>query len=104
MTQRRQWTLQRIEQRCSKDVRGCWVWTGAINRHGYGNAKVDRRNVGIHRMAWALAFGDVPDGLLVLHKCDMRSCVNPQHLFLGTHKDNTADMIKKNRHRHRKQV
>jgi hypothetical protein len=79
----------------------CWLWTGGINRQrgGYGmfalRKGVIRRS---HRIAWELASDrPVPDGLWVLHHCDNPPCVRPGHLFLGTPKDNTADMTAKDR-------
>lgn len=74
---------------------GCWNWTAHINRTGYGCFD----NKTAHRVSYAMTYGDIPDGLWVLHKCDNRKCVRPDHLFLGTAKDNTADMINKGRAR-----
>jgi hypothetical protein len=75
------------------------LWTGARSIWGYGRLK--RGGVmyaAAHRVAWELANGPVPDGRFVLHRCDVRSCVNPDHLFLGTQLDNVNDMYAKGRH------
>lgn len=81
------------------DANGCWIWQGAIKSNGYGNVIVEGRTVLAHRRAWEQRHGPVPAGLCVLHHCDVRACVNPEHLFLGTKRDNTHDMMRKGRHR-----
>ena len=78
----------------------CWVWIGYRDAFGYGQIGIGGRKLEFtHRLAWQLANGPIPAGLLVLHTCDNPPCVRPSHLFLGTHADNTADMMAKGRHR-----
>lgn len=77
---------------------GCWLWLGARNNKGYGQVTGRRgRNVLAHRASYELHFGHIPDGHMVLHRCDNPACVNPDHLFTGTAKDNTQDMMQKGR-------
>lgn len=78
---------------------GCWLWTAGMDRHGYGKFTMagQRTHIPAHRASWLLHNGEVPSGLFVLHRCDVRSCVNPDHLFLGTNDDNMADMVAKGR-------
>lgn len=77
---------------------GCIIWLKAISKKGYGRATFNGRVVPAHRVSYILSEGEIPDGMIVCHSCDIPSCVNPNHLFLGTHKDNAQDAIKKGRH------
>ena len=76
---------------------GCWLWTGYLDKAGYGVASKRSRPIRCHRLSWELHRGEIPKGLNVLHKCDVRSCCNPDHLFLGTTADNIADKVAKGR-------
>lgn len=77
----------------------CWPWIAAKYRKGYGHLNDLGRTKAAHRVAWELTNGAIPDGMFVCHHCDNPSCCNPAHLFLGSAKDNTLDMIRKGRHR-----
>lgn len=76
----------------------CWLWN-ASKREGYGRFRVNGKHVTAHRFSWELFYGPIPEGKSVLHKCDNPECPNPEHLFLGTHRDNMDDMLAKDRQR-----
>jgi hypothetical protein len=78
----------------------CWLWTGAMYMTGYGCIKAgpgDRKMLLTHRVAYELKYGPIPEGLLVCHTCDVRRCVRPDHLFLGSIADNIKDCARKGR-------
>lgn len=83
------------------DVTGCWLWTASLTTGDYGQMK--GKYIGnylsgrAHVISYVIHKGDIPEGLCVLHTCDVRQCVNPDHLWLGTKKQNTQDMINKGR-------
>ena len=76
----------------------CKLWDKNVDRDGYGNIKRQGKQWKAHRWVWTQTFGEIPAGMLVLHKCDVPGCVNPEHLFLGTQLDNARDAMEKGRH------
>lgn len=107
---RRLMALRRVgtpEQRLIRQTRKtptCWVWTGRRQTNGYGVISVKGKPVPAHRLSYTLYRGPIPEGMFVCHHCDTPLCVNPAHLFIGTHLDNVQDMMRKGRHVPRKNV
>jgi hypothetical protein len=86
----------RFEQKVSKGNE-CWEWTANKNNKGYGQIFFNKRLELAHRVSWILYIGEIPIGMCVLHRCDNPGCVNPAHLFLGTHTENMLDCKNKGR-------
>jgi hypothetical protein len=93
--------LDRLLQRVLFGASDCWHWTGARNTFGYGRMTHKGRLEVAHRLSWESFRGPIPAGLSVLHRCDNPSCINPDHLWLGTYSDNLRDAWAKGRHKGR---
>lgn len=84
---------------------GCWLWTASVNNRGYGVIGTDAgKRVYVHRFIYAMAFGEIPSGKEICHRCDNPRCVRPAHLMAGTHQDNMQDMIRRGRARRRGRI
>jgi hypothetical protein len=104
--------LEFIKSKMVVDANGCWLWqgfiaprvplktgkgAGKVSKGGYGSIGYRGRNLGVHRVVWMIHNGPQPKGMHVCHSCDVRRCVNPDHLWLGTNRENITDMVKKGR-------
>ena len=89
-------TQKRFFSKVNK-TESCWLWVGAQNGKGYGRFGVNRKVVSAHRYSYETFNGPITDGMIVCHTCDVRHCVNPEHLWLGTVADNNKDMFDKGR-------
>jgi hypothetical protein len=90
----------RLGKHSSAVVSGCIEWNGYRNSDGYGRIFVDKKGTTAHRISYKVNIGDIPSGICVMHKCDNRACINPEHLTLGTHQENMQDMKAKGRAKH----
>lgn len=81
-----------------KDKNGCWILKRGADKNGYTRITFNWRRMGGHRLAYEIFIGPLEKGKLVCHRCDVPSCVNPKHLFLGTYSDNLVDCVRKGRH------
>ena len=89
---------EKLKLNSIENENGCWIWQGSKSNHGYGSVSVSRgKTMLVHRLAFKLWCGELPDYLFVCHHCDEPLCVNPNHLFLGTNQDNIDDKIFKGR-------
>jgi hypothetical protein len=93
-------TIDRIMQKVIKQSDGCWIFSGAIGSQGYGKTYHEGRSRDAHRVMWIIHNGIIPPKMVVMHICDVKPCVNPKHLKLGTIADNLQDMRDKQRHSH----
>jgi hypothetical protein len=89
--------LAKLQSRSVIDNNGCWLWSGCVQENGYGRITIRYRTQYTHRVAFEAAGGVLVDGMDICHRCDIRRCCNPGHLFQGTRRDNVNDCVSKGR-------
>lgn len=104
MSRSRPQTLNSLLGKTIQSETGCLIWTGAKCSSGYGNVRHSGPVIATHRLVWILTHGNIPNGMCVLHRCDVRACLNIEHLFLGTVVDNNHDRHQKGRYKDRSKL
>jgi HNH endonuclease len=94
-------TKLRLQKNIEIDEKNCWIWCAGKHKQGYGQVGIRGKSQLVHRITWEIYKGKIPEGMKVCHKCDVTSCCNPDHLFLGTQNDNVKDGIGKGRYKNR---
>ena len=82
---------QRLEGKWREDENGCHIWTGTKNGDGYGELRFGKHIRKVHRLRYAHTYGPIPEWLLCCHKCNVKACINPEHIYLGTDQQNADD-------------
>jgi len=90
--------FERLKKRVEIDGNGCWNWQGTVSKDMYGAIRVGEKTLRTHRVSYMAVRGAIPRGKVIRHVCDNRRCCNPDHLLVGDHEDNTADILERNRH------
>lgn len=89
--------LARVKAHYDADEKGCWIWQKALTGGGYGISWYKGKSISAHRLSYLLFKGEIPKGMCILHSCDNKRCINPEHLSVGTNKENTQDALRKGR-------
>ena len=96
----RKYNVEPVKEKINRKIKkidGCWIWQAGTCKDGYGQISYGSKTYRAHRLSYEAYIGKIPKGLIIMHSCDNPLCVNPKHLLLGTHQDNTDDKIKKGR-------